>query len=90
MSSGNDAAHDSADRIATIRGTRWIRYSRAQQILTKLEDLLTQPKSHRMGNVLIVGATNKGKTMIVRRFARDHPPKLNLGNRASFSLTAER
>jgi len=60
-------------RIQRIRSPRWIGYPQAKEILTKLEDLLTYPKSHRMPNLLIVGDTNNGKTMLVERFHSLHP-----------------
>lgn len=60
-------------RIAYIRGERWIGYSRANDILKKLEDLLRHPKTHRMPNLVLVGETNNGKTMIVNEFKRRHP-----------------
>lgn len=61
------------ERIHRIRSARWIGYTRARQILEKLEDLLTHPKKHRMPNLLVVGNTNNGKTMIVNRFHQKHP-----------------
>ena len=60
------------DRIAKLRGGSWIRYTRAEQILAKLEDLFAAPRVHRMPNLLIVGETNNGKTMIARRFHKRH------------------
>ena len=47
--------------------------ARAQQALAKLEDLIAFPPRARMPNLLIVGASGMGKTMIVEKFARDHP-----------------
>lgn len=61
-----------SERIDRVRRARWIGYSRAKEILNKLEDLLTHPKQHRMPNLLIVGDTNNGKTMIVTRFHQKH------------------
>ena len=40
------------ERIAKIRGGRWIRYARAEQINGRLNDLLQRPKTHRMPNLL--------------------------------------
>jgi hypothetical protein len=73
----NEAARETLklaveERINRIRRARWIRYSRANEILEQLEDLLTHPKTHRMPNLLIYGDTNNGKTMIVRNFHRKH------------------
>lgn len=64
-------------RIDRIRGARWIGYTNAKKILDKLEDLLTHPKKHRMPNLLIVGDTNNGKTMLVNRFYHKHLPNDN-------------
>lgn len=60
------------ERIEKIRSSRWIGYTNAKKILDKLDDLLTHPKTHRMPNMLIVGETNNGKTMIVNRFHNQH------------------
>ncbi|MCU7872094.1 MAG: TniB family NTP-binding protein [Candidatus Thiodiazotropha sp. (ex Lucinoma borealis)] len=65
------------NRIKYIRSPRWIGYPRAQAILDRLEVLLTHPKSHRMPNLLIVGDTNNGKTMLVNRFSSRHKPEDN-------------
>jgi len=64
------------ERVAKIRGGHWIRYTRAEQIDTRLDELLAIPKTHRMPNLLIVGETNNGKTALVTRFVRHHPPEL--------------
>src|SRR5467141_2608762 len=65
-----------AERTAWLRTERWIGYPRAHQALTILEDLLSLPVRHRMPNLLIVGPTNNGKTMIVEKFRRDHHPTI--------------
>ncbi len=70
---------DDAARIERIRSPRWIGYPRAKEVLAKLEDLLTCPKSHRMPNLLIVGDTNNGKTMLIERFCAQHPADDNPG-----------
>jgi type II secretory pathway predicted ATPase ExeA len=64
------------ERIRRIRTDRWIEYARAESALAKMEDLLAYPKRMRMPNMLLVGPTNNGKTMIVEKFRRDHPQKL--------------
>lgn len=64
---------DNVQRIERIRASRWIGYPCAKTILAKLEDLLVYPKSHRMPNLLLVGDTNNGKTMLVQRFCAQHP-----------------
>lgn len=66
------AALSAEERIHRIRADRWINYPRAEQALAKLEVLLSFPQRARMPNLLIVGASGMGKTMIVEKFARDH------------------
>lgn len=66
-----------ADRIVHIRQPRWIGYPRAKEVLAKLEELFDYPKSHRMPNCLVVGDTNNGKTMLVRKFVDLHKPDDN-------------
>lgn len=61
------------ERIENIRSPRWIGYPRTKSIIDKLDDLLTWPKSHRMPNLLLIGDTNNGKTMLVQRFRSRHP-----------------
>ncbi|MBM94403.1 MAG: AAA family ATPase [Oceanospirillaceae bacterium] len=62
-----------AERIAKIRSDRWIGYPRSKQVLAKLEDLLIYPRTQRMPNLLLVGDTNNGKTMLAQRFCKLHP-----------------
>jgi hypothetical protein len=59
-------------RIGRILADRWIGYTRAVEAIKKLEWLLRHPKRLRMPNLLLVGPTNNGKTMITERFRRDH------------------
>jgi hypothetical protein len=61
----------------------WIRYPLANRIAAKLEELLLLPKTHRMPNLLIVGETNNGKTAMLSRFVRQHPPQEGDGEVAS-------
>ena len=75
------------ERIAKIRSSRWIGYPQAEKTLAKLEDLLTYPKSHRMPNLLVVGDTNNGKTMLVQKFCKAHPPNDNPEGEAATLLS---
>lgn len=60
------------ERVERLRRPWWIGYTRAKQILDRMEDLFVHPKMHRMPNLLIVGDTNNGKTMILNRFLQLH------------------
>src|ERR1700722_15035764 len=61
-------------RIRRIRTDRWIAYARAESALMHIEELMTFPKRTRMPNILVVGPTNNGKTMIIEKFRRSHLP----------------
>lgn len=56
------------ERIRSLQFPVWIGYTRARAILSQLQWLLEHPPVHRMPNLLIVGRTNNGKTMIIDRF----------------------
>lgn len=68
------ADEDVPSRVRRIRTDRWIGYARAQAALAAIEDVLSFPKRTRMPNLLLVGPTNNGKTMVVEKFRRSHPP----------------
>ncbi|CAM3965372.1 TniB family NTP-binding protein [Xenorhabdus thuongxuanensis] len=61
------------ERIQRIRTDRWIGYPRALDALRRLETLYTWPNKQRMPNLLLVGPTNNGKSMIIEKFRRAHP-----------------
>lgn len=66
------------ERIQRIRADRWIGYPRALEALDKLEDLFNWPQKQRMPNLLIIGPTNNGKSMIIEKFKRTHPARNEL------------
>jgi hypothetical protein len=63
-------------RIRRIRADRWVGYARADAALSAFEELLTFPKRTRMPNLLLCGPTNNGKSMLLEKFRRAHPPVL--------------
>jgi Bacterial TniB protein len=63
-----------AERLRYVRADRWIGYPRATEALGRLETLLSWPSKQRMPNLLLIGPTNNGKSMIVEKFRRGHPP----------------
>jgi hypothetical protein len=65
------------ERVACIRADRWIAYTRARQVLANLEELLFWPQRQRMQNMLLIGPTNNGKSMIIERFRREHDSATN-------------
>lgn len=61
------------ERVELIRADRWIGYPRAVEAVARLESLLSWPDKQRMPNLLLIGPTNNGKSMIVEKFRRGHP-----------------
>jgi len=66
-----------AERINRIRSERWIGYTYAGQDLMELENLFAWPSRQRMPNMLIIGPTNNGKSMIIEKFRRQHLPRMS-------------
>ncbi len=62
------------ERLQRIRSDRWIGYPRALEALARLEALYEWPTKQRMPNLLLVGPTNNGKSMIIEKFRRRHLP----------------
>ena len=62
------------ERVRHVRADRWIGYSRATAALERLENLYAWPGKQRMPNLLLIGPTNNGKSMIIEKFRRLHPP----------------
>jgi Bacterial TniB protein len=71
-----DAAKlSNAERIDRVRRERWVGYPRANYAVDRLNTLLKSPRRQRMPNLLIVGPTNNGKSMLVERFRRVNEPQ---------------
>lgn len=64
-------------RILAIKEGVWIIYTGAKQILEQMEELFNHPRILRMPNMLIVGASNNGKTQILHHFEEKHKPDPN-------------
>lgn len=62
-------------RIYHIRKTSFFETARVKRILAEMEDLMTRPRVHRPPNLLILGATDSGKTELLKKFGRQHPAK---------------
>ncbi len=62
------------ERLQYARADRWIGYTRATEALSQLEALSAWPSRQRMPNLLLTGPTNNGKSMIIEKFRRSHPP----------------
>ncbi|WP_245828024.1 TniB family NTP-binding protein [Sinomonas mesophila] len=72
-SSRASALLPAADRLLCLRADRWIGYTKANQALERLEALFSWPQRERMPNLLVIGPTNNGKSMVIEKFRRLHP-----------------
>jgi hypothetical protein len=63
-----------SERITAIREERWITYPRARRSLEVLDELLDRPRTTRMPSIAIYADSGMGKTMLMERFRRAHPP----------------
>jgi hypothetical protein len=61
-------------RIAFLRRPFWIGYPLAKEILADFSELLLYPRSQRMPGRLLISPPNNGKSMILERFCKLHPP----------------
>ena len=66
------ARADDVTRLQAIRSKRWIAHPPALRVLAYLEESLSQPKGDRMENILLLAESGMGKTMLLRKFQRDH------------------
>ena len=83
MEGEGDLAHLPADvrpvallgaeaRIAHIRAERWIQHAAAERLLGYLQEAVDQPARERMENVLLLGESGMGKTMLIRKLERQN------------------
>lgn len=63
-----------AERIELLQRERWIDYPRASEALNRLLRLLHTPERQRMPCMMLHGPSNIGKTLIIAKFLREHPP----------------
>lgn len=73
------ARSDDAARIDSIHRDRWIDYPRATEALDRLERLFNTPQRERMPCMVMHGDSNIGKTLIITKFLRRHPPEFDQG-----------
>jgi TniB protein len=66
------ALADDAVRLQAIRAKRWITHHPASRVLATLQEALDQPAADRMENLLLIAESGMGKTMLLRKFQRDH------------------
>ena len=76
------------DRLGHLGEDGWIGYTRARDVLTRMDQLLaTQVGRVRPKNMLLVGASNNGKSTIAEKFLRQHPRRTSVeGDRQIVSV----
>lgn len=68
------AALNADARIGHIRAERWVQHAAADRVLGYLQEAFSQPRRERMENILLVGESGMGKTMLIRKFERQTTP----------------
>ena len=68
LDGGGERAKSLAARLAAIHNPIWITHPHVTPILDRLDYVYTHPKTHRMPNVLVVGPTGSGKTLVIQRW----------------------
>jgi type II secretory pathway predicted ATPase ExeA len=71
------ALADDAVRLQAMRAKRWITHDPASRVLATLQEAFDQPAGDRMGNLLLIGESGMGKTMVLRKFQRDQAPRFD-------------
>jgi hypothetical protein len=66
------AQADNATRLNAIKSKRWITHLPASRVLGRLQEALEQEPGDRMRNLLLLAESGMGKTMLLRKFHRDH------------------
>ena len=71
------AALGNDQRIRILQRDRWIDYPRAAEALRRLQRLLEAPQRERMPCMVLHGRSNIGKTLVIAKFLREHPPQFD-------------
>jgi hypothetical protein len=66
------ALADDVTRLQVIRSRRWVTHHPAARVLASLQEAFDQPPGDRMENILLLAESGMGKTMLLRKFKRDH------------------
>nr|WP_246363373.1 TniB family NTP-binding protein [Deinococcus budaensis] len=66
------------DRNQHVLTPRWISYPQATAVLDRLQYVFDHPRMHRMPNLVIVGGSHNGKTLVAGRFVKRHPANHDL------------
>ncbi len=60
-----------------LQKEKWVSYPKAMEIIGVLQDLIDHPTVSRPPNILLFGATNNGKSALLRKFMEKYPPVIN-------------
>jgi hypothetical protein len=66
-----------AERIDAIRSDRWVNYPLVRRAGAALDALVTHPRTTRMPSLAVFADSGMGKTMLMRKFGADHPPRFD-------------
>jgi Bacterial TniB protein len=76
-SARQQAFESTSTRVRLVQEARWISHVRAQQVLEELQWRYEFPVCSRMPCLLVYGDSGMGKTMVIEKFAREHPIKVD-------------
>lgn len=70
-----------AERKLLIKRDRWIGYPKATQVLAALHEAVATPTRQRMGNIMLIGPTNNGKSKIIQKLVQQCTPTVQPADR---------
>ena len=71
------AGLDAEARIAHIRAEPRVRHAAADRVLGYLQEALVQPPKDRVENILLIGESGMGKTMLIRKFEQQNAARFD-------------
>ena len=67
-------AENAEKKTLWMKEPKWTSYEYADRLLREISLTVKQPPCHRMPSMLLIGKSNNGKTMILERALKAHPP----------------
>ncbi len=75
-----------AERTTELLKPFWINYTTSIVIRQRLDDLLSHPKTHRMPNLALIGASNNGKSLLLHTWMAKYPSTTDPNHPAELPL----
>lgn len=65
------------ERLRIVKQEFWVGHSKAKLVHEQLDELMTYPKCQRMPNLAVIGESNSGKSLLLKRFRDRHVPPVD-------------